>query len=68
MEDIKSVKYAGQEIAYSTQVQKELARQVKIGNGLLAALVLAFILCIALLLLVYSKTGIIGHYLSLAVC
>jgi hypothetical protein len=62
------MKYDGMEIAYSTEVQAELTKQIKIGNFLLAGLILAFILCISVLLLIYFKTGIIGHYLSLAIC
>ena len=56
------------EIAYSTKIQKEIADQIKLSNWLKLFLVLTFLLAIFMMFLLYTKTGIIGHYLARAIC
>jgi len=68
MNDIKSIKHGNMEIAYSTKVQKELAKQIKVGNWLLMTLVLAFLILSLMAFLIYTKTGVLGHYMSRMVC
>ena len=67
-EDITSVSWGDNEIAYSTKVQKELAKQVKVGNWLMLFLVISILLAALMMFLVYTNTGVIGNYLARAVC
>lgn len=64
----KPIEYKGMKIAYSTEVQKELTKQVKLGNKLMYLLILTFVVMTVILLMLVTDSGYIGRYLARMVC
>ncbi len=68
VDDIKSIKWNDQEIAYSTKVQKAMALELAKANKLRILLILTLTILVIMAALIIFNTGTVGFLARRAIC